>query len=84
MQAQHAVWMVKSGRLSCRQLADVLGGACLVVLTVHVYDVPYAQGTDVRLSGHFVYATLPGFKDGPPVRCTNRVKVGGCWLDSCD
>lgn len=35
----------------------------------------HMQGTDVRLSGHFVYCTLPDFKDGPPVRCTNRGKV---------
>ncbi|KAL6763288.1 hypothetical protein V8C86DRAFT_344692 [Haematococcus lacustris] len=32
-------------------------------------------GTDVRLSGHFVYCTLPEFKEAPPIRCTNRVKV---------
>jgi len=33
------------------------------------------QGTDVRLTGHFVYCTLPDFREGPPIRCTNRAQA---------
>jgi hypothetical protein len=30
------------------------------------------QGTDVKLSGHFVYASVSDMSEYPPLRCTNR------------
>lgn len=33
------------------------------------------QGTDVKLSGHFVYASVSDMSEAPPLRCTNRTKV---------
>ncbi|GAB4818034.1 hypothetical protein N2152v2_005080 [Parachlorella kessleri] len=51
-------------------LQDEHGGHTLAVV-----------GTDARLSGHFTYATTPGFSAGPPLRCTNRTEVTQ-WLAS--
>lgn len=33
------------------------------------------QGTDVKMSGHFVYSSMPDFNEAPPLRCTNRQRV---------
>jgi hypothetical protein len=38
-----------------------------------------SQGTDVKLSGHFVYASVSDMSDVPPLRCTNRcAQQQGC------
>ncbi|GBF98621.1 hypothetical protein Rsub_10810 [Raphidocelis subcapitata] len=43
---------------------DAAGDATLAVV-----------GTDVRQTGHFVYATVSDWTAGPPLRCTNRARV---------
>jgi hypothetical protein len=41
-------------------------------LFMHPCCVLLPQGTDVKLSGHFVYASVSDMTDAPSLRCTNR------------
>lgn len=35
----------------------------------------HPQGTDVKMSGHFVYSSVQEFPAAAPLRCTNRQQV---------
>eukprot|EP00798_Chlamydomonas_sp_ICE-L_P014838 gene14838-20891_t len=53
------------------------GASHILFYLVDAYDCAMLAvvGTDARLTGHFVYSTIPEFNEAPPLRCTNRTKV---------